>query len=161
MSSLLDMDVSGVFSELDFSASLIPITTIIVVSFIILWSRKGNSILLSGFPLAHRPGEDAVRSWILHGREIVSEALRTVSVIGTIKISRWHRKMPRKLMLIAHCMLVTPNQAEMLKHYQFPGPFQIMTPTGPKIILPNRFARDVGYSPVFNLPMAFGVVSLS
>ncbi|KAI0406366.1 cytochrome P450 [Xylaria palmicola] len=35
------------------------------------------------------------------------------------------------------------------------GPFQIMTGTGPKIILPNRYADEIRNSPELNFPKAF------
>ncbi|CAN8097523.1 unnamed protein product [Discula destructiva] len=37
---------------------------------------------------------------------------------------------------------------------QYPGPFQVMTGTGPKIVLPNRFADEVRNNPSLNVPKA-------
>lgn len=41
---------------------------------------------------------------------------------------------------------------------QYSGPFQVMTGTGPKIVLPNRFAEEIRNNPSLNFPKAFSKV---
>lgn len=124
---------------------VIQITIALGVGAMLFWFRSSRRSKrpIFGFPLAHRPGEDPTRSWIFHGQEVVKEALKKV-----------HSQSMEMAYISVH--LVIPSR--QLTNGQYSGPFQVMTPTGPKIILPNRYARDVGTSPIFNLPMAFGSV---
>lgn len=81
-----------------------------------------------GFPTASVPGLGPKLSWFFHGRRLLVEAAEKVSSLP-----------PRRFRA---CRFT-----DWRSILQYTGPFQVMTGTGPRVVLPNRFIDEIRNHP--------------
>lgn len=84
---------------------------------------------LVGYPMASIPGKSARESWLLDGRKLVEKAEQEVpEYIGFLIYGHW-----------------------AYQPISYDGPFQIMSSTGLKLILPNKYAHELRNHPFLSL----------
>ena len=89
----------------------------------------------TGFPIITVDGLSPKSSWLYHGRRVLAEGVQQVGQTLVVSLSRTNP-------------------------WQCSGAFQIITGTGPKIVLPNRFADELRNHPSLNFNKAFAKVSI-
>lgn len=119
--------------------------SLVCVLLVLVYHSYSGPNLYPGFPTVGidtskgpvRGLDQARENWAIHGKEILDRGLKQVSSI-------FDRDLP------------TPRSD--IVHWQIAGCFQVFTDTGPKIVLPNRFADEIRNHPDLHFGKAISKV---